>query len=118
YGIIPPRPSHSFATRRSSDLGPLQQKLTDEEGNFMLYRQILPLEVPNLYFCGYNSSFYSPLSAEVAALWIAAYLMGDITLPSLDQRRKHVVTRLRWMQERTEGKHARGTNIIPFSMHN
>ena len=25
--------------------------------------------------------------------------------------------RLRWMEERTEGKHARGTNIIPFSMH-
>jgi len=97
---------------------PLQQRITDDEGNFMLYRQILPLEVPNLYFCGYNSSFYSPLSAEVAALWIAAYLMGDINLPSLDQRRKHVVTRLRWMQERTEGKHARGTNIIPFSMHN
>ncbi|CAM5418556.1 hypothetical protein [Eoetvoesiella caeni] len=22
------------------------------------------------------------------------------------------------MEERTEGKHARGTNIIPFSMHN
>lgn len=96
----------------------LQQRITDHEGNFMLYRQILPLEVPNLYFCGYNSSFYSPLSAEVAALWIAAYLMGDIALPPLEQRRKHVVTRLRWMQERTEGKHARGTNIIPFSMHN
>jgi hypothetical protein len=25
--------------------------------------------------------------------------------------------RLRWMEDRTEGKHARGTNIIPFSMH-
>lgn len=95
-----------------------QQKLTDEEGNFMLYRQIHPLEVPNLYFCGYNSSFYSPLSAEVAALWIAAHMMGDIALPPLEQRRKHIRTRLRWMEERTEGKHARGTNIIPFSMHN
>lgn len=96
----------------------LQERLTDEEGNFMLYRQIHPLEVQNLYFCGYNSSFYSPLSAEVAALWIAASMMGDITLPPLEQRRKHVTTRLRWMEERTEGKHARGTNIIPFSMHN
>jgi len=96
----------------------LQQRLTDDEGNFMLYRQIHPLEVPNLFFCGYNSSFYSPLSAEVAALWIAAYLMGDIRLPALEERRAHVRKRLRWMQERTEGKHARGTNIIPFSMHN
>src|SRR5690606_29649854 len=57
-------------------------------------------------------------SAEVAALWIAAYLMGDISLPALEERRTHVRKRLRWMQERTEGKHARGTNIIPFSMHN
>lgn len=96
----------------------LQQKLTDEEGNFMLYRQIHPLQVPNLFFCDYNSSFYSPLSAEVAALWIAAYMMGDIGLPPEEDRRAHIRRRLRWMQERTEGKHARGTNIIPFSMHN
>ncbi|MEV0724966.1 hypothetical protein AB0I37_19575 [Micromonospora purpureochromogenes] len=27
-------------------------------------------------------------------------------------------TRLAWMTARTSGKHARGTNIIPFSMHN
>jgi hypothetical protein len=26
--------------------------------------------------------------------------------------------RLAWMRERTGGMHARGTNIIPFSMHN
>src|SRR5690606_1362703 len=96
----------------------LQSQITDEEGNFELYRQILPLQVPRLYFCGYNSSFYSPLSAEVAALWIASHLMGDIQLPPLEERREHVRKRLKWMRERTEGKHARGTNIIPFSMHN
>lgn len=96
----------------------LQTQLTDEEGNFMLYRQILPFNQPNLYFCGYNSSFYSPLSAEVAALWIAGYMMGEVTVPPIEQREQHVRKRLRWMQERTEGKHARGTNIIPFSMHN
>src|SRR5690606_13732171 len=59
----------------------LQAQLTDERGNFQLYRQIHPLTVPRLYFCGYNSSFYSPLSAEVAALWIAAHLMGEVELP-------------------------------------
>ncbi len=96
----------------------LQAQLTDERGNFQLYRQIHPLTVPRLYFCGYNSSFYSPLSAEVAALWIAAHLMGEIDLPPLADRLEHVRKRLRWMEERTEGKHARGTNIIPFSMHN
>jgi len=96
----------------------VQEHLFDEAGNFQLYRQILPLRIPNLYFCGYNSSFYSPLNAEVGAWWIASHLMGDIHLPPLDECEAHIRTRLRWMAERTEGKHARGTNLIPFSMHN
>ncbi len=96
----------------------LQRRLTDARGNFELYRFILPHEVPALAFCGYNSSFYSPLSAEIGALWIANYLMGKAVMPPLSERRKIVADRLAWMEKRTEGKHARGTNIIPFSMHN
>lgn len=96
----------------------VQDQLVDERGNFELYRQILPHELANLTFCGYNSSFFSPLSAEVAALWIGTHLAGKLALPPIAQRRKHVTKRLRWMEERTEGKHARGTNIIPFSIHN
>lgn len=96
----------------------LNERIHDERGNFELYRQILPHDVADLTFCGYNSSFFSPLSAEVAALWIATHLSGNLTLPPVDERRAHVAKRLRWMEERTEGKHARGTNIIPFSMHN
>ena len=96
----------------------VQRELTDERGNFELYRFILPHTVPGLAFCGYNSSFFSPLSAEVAALWIANYLMGGAKLPTLAERRRATQERLRWMEERTEGHHARGTNIIPFSMHN
>ena len=69
-------------------------------------------------FAGYNSSFFSPLSAEIAALWIANLLIGGMQLPPLEERNAHVTERLRWMEERTEGRHARGTNIIPFSVHN
>ena len=96
----------------------VQRELTDAAGDFELYRQILPLSVPNLAFCGYNSSFFSPLSAEVAALWIAALLGRDLPLPSLDDRRADVRRRLVWMNRRTQGKHAHGTNVVPFSMHN
>lgn len=96
----------------------VQRRLEDETGNFVLYRQILPLDVPHLTFCGYNSSFFSPLSAEMAAVWIAAHLRGGIALPPKETMRAHVRTRLAWMTERTQGQHARGTNIIPFSMHN
>ncbi|MGJ3507879.1 flavin-containing monooxygenase [Enemella sp. A6] len=94
------------------------QRLTDDRGNFELWRYILPHDVPGLAFCGYNSSFFSPLSAELGALWIANHLMGHSVMPEVEQRRELVAERLRWMEERTEGKHARGTNIIPFSMHN
>jgi hypothetical protein len=73
--------------------------------------------VPNLTFAGYNSSLFSPLSAEAGAIWIAAYLAGVVDLPPIEERRKHVAERVAWMEERTGGKHARGTNVIPFSMH-
>ena len=96
----------------------VQRAVANADGDFELYRQILPHTVADLTFCGYNSSFFSPLSAEVAALWIAGMLRGDMVLPPVEERRAHVHARLRWMEERTEGRHARGTNIIPFSMHN
>ena len=93
-------------------------RVTDERGNFMLYRQLLPLDVPALGFNCYNSSFFSQLNCEIGALWLAAYFIGDIQLPPMPERIAHVRKRLAWMEERTEGKHARGTNIIPFSVHN
>ncbi len=96
----------------------LQDRITDERGNFKLYRQIKPVDVPRLAFAGYNSSFFSPLSAEMAAVWIGHLLIGALDLPPAEEQRRHIATRLLWMEERTDGHHARGTNIIPFSMHN
>lgn len=93
-------------------------KLTDENGDFLLYRQIYPVRVPDLTFAGYNSSFFSPLSAEVSAIWIGSYLGGNHALPPAEEMEAQVRDRLAWMRERTGGMHARGTNIIPFSMHN
>lgn len=96
----------------------MQEAVTDDKGNFQLYRQILPLGMTNLTFNGYNSSFFSQLNAEVGAWWIAAFLSNMLDLPPLEEQRAHVRKRLDWMEERTEGKHSKGTNIIPFSVHN
>ena len=93
-------------------------RINDERGNFRLYRQLLPLDVQNLAFNGYNSSFFSQLNAEMGAVWIGGYLAGAIKLPPHDVMLKHIDKRLAWMEKRTENKHARGTNIIPFSVHN
>ncbi|MFJ9210030.1 putative flavin-binding monooxygenase [Streptomyces sp. L-9-10] len=96
----------------------VRRQLLDERGNFMLYRQILPLDVPGLYFNGYNSSLFSPLNAEMAALWIAADLGGLLPLPAPAARRQAVVDQLAFMDEATDRHHCRGTKIIPFSVHN
>ncbi|WP_113699893.1 flavin-containing monooxygenase [Nonomuraea lactucae] len=94
------------------------ERLLDERDNFLLYRQILPLDVPGLYFNGYNSSFFSPLNAEMAAVWIAAALADAVPLPDPRAMRQAVVDQLAFMDVATGTHHCRGTKIIPFSMHN
>lgn len=96
----------------------VQERLFDDRGNFALYRQIQPIGVPGLYFNGYNSSFFSPLNAEMAALWIAADLAGALSLPDEPARREEVAAQLAFMDVATGTHHCRGTKIIPFSLHN
>jgi cation diffusion facilitator CzcD-associated flavoprotein CzcO len=96
----------------------VRRRLLDERGNFLLYRQIRPVDVPGLYFNGYNSSFFSPLNAEMAAVWIAADLAGAVPLPDAEAVRQAIDGQLAFMDDATSGHHCRGTKIIPFSMHN
>ena len=93
-------------------------QVLDERGNFMLYRQIRPVDVPDLYFNGYNSSFFSPLNAEMAAVWIAADLAGAVALPKPADMRQQVAGQLAFMDAATDTHHCRGGKIIPFSLHN
>jgi len=98
--------------------GDVTERLLDERGNFMLYRQIHPVTLSDLYFNGYNSSFFSPLNAEMAAIWIAADLAGAVTLPDPGEMRQQVTGQLAFMDAATDTHHCRGGKIIPFSMHN
>jgi hypothetical protein len=38
-------------------------------------------------------------------------------LPPVPEREAYIDERLAWMEARTDGKHSKGTNIIPFSVH-
>jgi len=96
----------------------VEHQVLDERGNFMLYRQIRPADVPDLYFNGYNSSFFSPLNAEMAAVWIAADLAGAVRLPEPAAMRQQVSDQLAFMDAATDTHHCRGGKIIPFSLHN
>lgn len=91
--------------------------LSDSRGNWILYRHILPVGVANLSFIGFASSLFCPLTSEISALWLAAHLEGRLlALPTEEQRRKLAEDEARWLEERTNGKHAKGTSIVPFSM--
>jgi cation diffusion facilitator CzcD-associated flavoprotein CzcO len=94
------------------------ERLVDERGNFLLHRQILPTDVDDLTFAGYNSSFFSPLNAEMAAVWIASLLAGRVDLPDRAELRRGVDEQLAFMDTATDGHHCHGTKIIPFSLHN
>jgi cation diffusion facilitator CzcD-associated flavoprotein CzcO len=96
----------------------VQSRLFDERSNFQLYRQILPPGIDGLYFNGYNSSFFSPLNAEMAAVWIAAHLAGAVTVPPDAEMRQAVAAQIAFMDEATNRHHCRATKIIPFSIHN
>ncbi|HEX3930013.1 MAG TPA: NAD(P)/FAD-dependent oxidoreductase [Nocardioides sp.] len=96
----------------------VRAELFDERGNFLLYRQILPPTLDGLYFNGYNSSFFSPLNAEIAALWIAADLGGLVDKPSGLEMRTAADEQLAFMDIAVGGHHNSGGKIIPFSMHN
>ena len=96
---------------------PVAAKLTDERGNYRLYRSMIPVGVPRLAFNGYNSSFFSQLNAEIGALWIVGRLLDAFPLPPADEMNEAIDLRLEWMERRTDGKHSKGTNIIPFSLH-
>jgi hypothetical protein len=98
--------------------GEVARRVLDERGNFMLYRQIRPVDVPGLYFNGYNSSFFSPLNAEMAAVWIAADLADAIKLPEPTRMRQQITEQLAFMDAATDAHHCHGGKIIPYSMHN
>jgi hypothetical protein len=88
-------------------------RVQDEAGDFELFRRILPHDVPNLTFCGYNSSIISALNAEVGAVWTAAHLAGALDLPPVDERRAEVRAELADMAARTRNR-SHGTSVIPF----
>lgn len=96
----------------------VQKSLTDDAGNFLLYRHIKPLYVDDLTFNGYNSSLFCATSSEAASMWIATYLAeGQAMLPPLNEQVEQTKTKMAWLDERSGGKHAHGTNLVPFSLH-
>ena len=93
------------------------QSLRDKQGNFRLYRSMLPVYLPRLAFNGYNASLFCQLNCEIGALWLADLLGGRLKLPSANVQNDSISGRLAWMEAFSDGHHAKGTNLTPFSLH-
>lgn len=93
-----------------------QQRFTDEAGNYLLHRNILPVGVPGLAFNGYNSSFFCTLTSEIAALWIAQYLEGNIQLPAEVKMKNQIREHLEWRTDHRKNALFRNATVWPFNL--
>lgn len=95
----------------------VMERVRGADGNFRLYRSILPVDVPRLAFIGYNSSLYSQLTSEIGARWLAEHVQGRFALPSQAEMGRRIEERLAWFKaERPHSLNA-GTCVIPFNFH-
>jgi dimethylaniline monooxygenase (N-oxide forming) len=55
-----------------------RDKLVEPDGQYRLYRVIANPDLPDMGFVGFNSSFCTVLSAEMAANWLVRYCDGQL----------------------------------------
>ena len=92
------------------------KKFTDSKGDYLLYRNILPVDVPGLAFVGYNSSFFCNLSSEMGALWLAEYLKDKIALPSKEEMKSQVTEHLNWRRKFRQNALYKNASVYPFNI--
>jgi cation diffusion facilitator CzcD-associated flavoprotein CzcO len=68
-----------------------QEKLVENDGQYRLYRVIANPDLPDMGFVGFNSSFATVLSAEMAANWLVRYADGQLAKqPTAEQMRANI----------------------------
>lgn len=95
---------------------PLRKDIVSPKGDWLLYRHLKPASTSNLFFNGFNYSLFCPLTFEVSAVWIASCLARTLRVPPEEEQRRLALEEVEWMRERTSGRHAQGTSLVPFSM--
>ena len=73
-----------------------RQLLEAENDGVQLYRHLLHPRIPNVAFAGFNHGFMHVPAVEVGMLWLAAWLDGDLALPSADDMLQSMTRVLEW----------------------
>lgn len=75
------------------------QNCIQKNGNFHLYRHILPPEEPHMGLIGYQSSIACQLSSEIAAHWLSHCFRGHLALPNVPEMEEHIAEVLAWLAD-------------------
>lgn len=67
--------------------GVIQQATAKADGQLLLHRRILAVDVPRLAFVGWAHSYRSPLTSEIAAEWLGAVITGALRLSAASVQR-------------------------------
>ncbi len=78
-----------------------QQKLIEADGLYRLHRIIANPDLPNMGFVGFNSSFCTVLSAEMAANWLVRYADGMLAnQPTAETMKASIEQDLDWKRNK------------------
>lgn len=91
-----------FATGWQQDVSILDtelQEIVRPDGNFHLYRFILPPREQRLGFIGYASSGINTLTSEISAHWISEYFLGELNLPDVETMEREIARLHEWVAE-------------------
>ncbi|WP_349368072.1 NAD(P)/FAD-dependent oxidoreductase [Salinarimonas sp.] len=74
--------------------------IREPDGQFRLYRLIVNPDVPDLGFVGFNSSFASVLTSEIAAEWLVRFVDGMLVpQPTKEAMNAAIEEHLRWRRQ-------------------
>lgn len=99
-----------FATGWRQDVSLLEPELRAEvrrDGEFHLYRCLLPPREPRLGFGGYASAGNNVLTSEISAHWLSECFLGELELPDPGTMEREIARLHEWARqvypERDEG---------------
>ncbi len=93
-----------------------RDRLIESDGQHRLYRVIANPDLPDMGFVGFNSSFATVLSAELAANWLVRYADGQLAKqPNAEQMHRNIDMMLHFRRvERPAAAGYGGLCIAPF----
>lgn len=108
-----------FATGWQQDLTFLDDELRQHvqtDGEFTLYRHILPPDQQRLGTVGYASSLINTLTSEISAHWLSQHFRGELALPSPREMHEEITRVHQWAQQSFPAA-SEGYFIGPFIAH-